>query len=255
LSKVIPSGQQKVERVSTSEDGGHNADGGTPPIRLMIADDTYLIREALEQIVGEAQGIDVVGTYSDRDALLRAIDAAPPDAVITDIRMPPTGTDEGIQVARVLRERHPRIGVVVLTQFTDPSYVVALLESGSSGRAYLLKERISTPAQLVSAVQTVVAGGSVVDPKVVEVLVRARSIAPSSPLSVLSPREHEVLAQLAEGKSNTAIAESLVLTRRAVEKHINSIFMKLDLPGPEDVSRRVTAALMFLSEAETPRDQ
>jgi DNA-binding NarL/FixJ family response regulator len=244
-----------LKLVSTSEGNGSIADAGAPSIRLMIADDTYLIREALEQIVGDAQGIEVVGTCADRDALLQAIDAAPPDAVITDIRMPPTGTDEGIQVARVLRERHPRVGVVVLTQFADPSYVVALLESGSAGRAYLLKERISAPAQLVSAVQTVVAGGSVVDPKVVEVLVRARTIGPSSPLSALSPREHEVLAQLAEGKSNTAIAEALVLTRRAVEKHINSIFMKLELPGPEDVSRRVTAALMFLSAGESPHGQ
>ena len=132
---------------------------------------------------------------------------------------------------------------------------MALLESGSSGRAYLLKERISAPAQLLSAVETVVAGGSVVDPKVVEVLVQARTIGPSSPLSALSPREREVLAQLAEGKSNTAIAEALVLTRRAVEKHINSIFAKLELPGPEDVSRRVTAALMFLSAGEPRPDQ
>ena len=239
--------------ISISEGGGaESADGGARRIELMIADDTYLIREALEQIMRDSRDIDVVGTYGDRDTLLEAIDAAPPDAVITDIRMPPTGTDEGIQIARVLRERHPRTGVVVLTQFADPSYVVALLESGSSGRAYLLKERISAPAQLLSAVETVVAGGSVVDPKVVEVLVQARTIGPSSPLSALSPREHEVLAQLAEGKSNTAIAEALVLTRRAVEKHINSIFAKLELPGPEDVSRRVTAALMFLSAGEPP---
>lgn len=235
--------------------GAQSADGGARRIRLMIADDTYLIREALEQILGDSHSIDVVGTYADRDALLEAIDAAPPDAVITDIRMPPTGTDEGIQVARVLREKHPQIGVVVLTQFADPSYVMALLESGSSGRAYLLKERISAPVQLVSAVQTVVAGGSVVDPKVVEVLVRARTIGPSSPLSALTPREHEVLAQLAEGKSNTAIAEALVLTRRAVEKHINSIFAKLELPRPQDISRRVTAALMFLSAEEPLRHQ
>ena len=242
--------------MSISEGGGaESADGGARRIELMIADDTYLIREALEQIMRDSRVIDVVGTYGDRDTLLEAIDAAPPDAVITDIRMPPTGTDEGIQIARVLRERHPRTGVVVLTQFADPSYVVALLESGSSGRAYLLKERISAPAQLLSAVETVVAGGSVVDPKVVEVLVQARTIGPSSPLSALSPREHEVLAQLAEGKSNTAIAEALVLTRRAVEKHINSIFAKLELPGPEDVSRRVTAALMFLSAGEPPPDQ
>ena len=255
--------------MSSSESGGSSAAGGAQTaagdaqavaggahrIQVMIADDTYLIREALEQIVGESQGIEVVGTYADQGTLLRAIDASPPDAVITDIRMPPTGTDEGIQVARVLRERHPLVGVVVLTQFADPGYVVALLESGSAGRAYLLKERISAPAQLLSAVETVVAGGSVVDPKVVEVLVRARTMGPDSPLSALSPREHEVLAQLAEGKSNTAIAAALVLTRRAVEKHINSIFMKLELPPPEDVSRRVTAALMFLSAEETPRDQ
>jgi DNA-binding NarL/FixJ family response regulator len=221
----------------------------------MIADDTYLIREALDQIVGDAPHIAIAGIFGDRDALLEAIDASPPDAVITDIRMPPTGTDEGIQVAQSLRERYPRIGVVVLSQYTDPAYVIALLEAGSSGRAYLLKERISTPAELVAAVETVVSGGSVVDPKVVEVLVRARAIAPDSPLSALSPREHEVLAQLAEGKSNGAIAEALVLTRRAVEKHINSIFTKLELPGPEDVSRRVTAALMFLSAGEKPTDQ
>jgi DNA-binding NarL/FixJ family response regulator len=242
--------------VSISEGrGAQSVDGGAQQIRLMIADDTYLIREALGQIVGDSERIDVVGTYADRDALLGAIEAAPPDAVITDIRMPPTGTDEGIQVARALRERHPRIGVVVLSQFADPSYVIALLESGSTGRAYLLKERISAPAQVVSAVETVVAGGSVVDPKVVEVLVRARTIGPSSPLSALSPREHEVLAQLAEGKSNAAIASALVLTRRAVEKHINSIFMKLELPSPENVSRRVTAALMFLTAGQLPPGQ
>jgi DNA-binding NarL/FixJ family response regulator len=235
--------------------GAQSVDGGAQRIQLMIADDTYLIREALEQIVSDSQRIDLVGIYADRDALLGAIDAAPPHAVITDIRMPPTGTDEGIQVARTLRERHPQIGVVVLSQFADPGYVIALLESGSTGRAYLLKERISAPAQIVSAVETVVAGGSVVDPKVVEVLVRARTIGPSSPLSALSPREREVLARLAEGKSNAAIAAALVLTRRAVEKHINSIFMKLELPSPEDVSRRVTAALMFLSAGELPPNQ
>src|SRR6185437_7633614 len=148
LRKPILSGQQKVILVSTSERDAQTGAGGAQPIQVMIADDTYLIREALEQIVGESQGIDVVGTYADQGALLRAIDASPPDAVITDIRMPPTGTDEGIQVARVLRERHPLVGVVVLTQFADPSYVVSLLESGSAGRAYLLKERISAPTEL-----------------------------------------------------------------------------------------------------------
>jgi DNA-binding NarL/FixJ family response regulator len=165
--------------------------------------------------------------------------------------MPPSGTDEGIQVARELRDTHPRIGVVVLSQFVDASYVLSLLDSGSAGRAYLLKERISNPSQLGVAIQAVVDGGSVIDPKVVEVLVRARSAATKSPLAELTPREHDVLAELAQGRSNAAIAESLVLTKRAVEKHINAIFAKLDLTSPDDVSRRVKAALMFLASGET----
>jgi DNA-binding NarL/FixJ family response regulator len=240
-----------LDSISRAPGTGGAASSG-PRIRLMIADDTFLIREALLQIVAEAERIDVVGAYGDRDSLLGAIDAAPPDAVITDIRMPPSLTDEGIQVARLLRERHPKVGVVVLSQYADPAYLTALLESGSAGRAYLLKERISAPAELVSAIEEVVGGGSVVDPKVVEVLVRARTIGPTSPLSALTAREHDVLAQLAQGKSNAAIADALVLTRRAVEKHINSIFAKLELPSPDDVSRRVTAALMFLSSGEAP---
>jgi DNA-binding NarL/FixJ family response regulator len=233
--------------------GGHGdetAPGAAHQIRLMIADDTYLIREALAQIVSESDRVRLVGSYGDRDALLAAIDESPPDAVITDIRMPPTQTDEGIEVARVLRARHPRVGVVVLSQYADPSYVTALLESGSAGRAYLLKERVSAPAEVVSAIEVVAGGGSVVDPQVVEVLVRARTIGPTSPLAALTPREYDVLAQLAQGKSNAAIAEALVLTRRAVEKHINAIFAKLELPSPDDVSRRVTAALMFLASGK-----
>ncbi len=218
----------------------------------MIADDTYLIREALTQIVSESPRIRLVGSYGDRDALLQAVADAPPDAVITDIRMPPGHSDEGIQVARALKMQHPEVAVVVLSQYADPSYLTALLQDGSAGRAYLLKERVSTPAQLLSAIETVVGGGSVVDPKVVEALVQARTIAPSSPLSVLTPREREVLAQLAQGKSNAAIADALVLTRRAVEKHINAIFQKLDLPSPDDVSRRVTAALMYLAAGAPP---
>ncbi len=219
----------------------------------MVADDTFLIREALAQIVSKSAQIQMVGDYGDRDALLDAIDRAPPDAVITDIRMPPSHTDEGIQVARALRARQPQVGVVLLSQYADPTYLTALLEEGSAGRAYLLKERVGTPAQVVSAIEVVAAGGSVVDPKVVELLVRARTIRPGSPLSTLTAREHDVLAQLAQGKSNAAIADALVLTRRAVEKHINAIFTKLELPRPDDVSRRVTAALMFLS-AEEPAE-
>ena len=161
--------------------------------------------------------------------------------------MPPSGTDEGIEVAHRLRETHPEIGVVVLSQFAEPRYPLALLEQGSNGRAYLLKERVHDRAQLVSALQAVVAGESVIDPKVVEVLVGAQADRASSPLSELTAREYEVLAEIAQGKSNAAIADSLFLTKRAVEKHINAIFMKLKLSNADDVSRRVKATLMFLA--------
>jgi DNA-binding NarL/FixJ family response regulator len=214
---------------------------------VVIADDTYLVREALERILAGADGIEVVSSCSDRDSLIEAIERERPDAFITDIRMPPTGTDEGIQVARLVRESHPQTGVVVLSQFTDPDYVLALLESGSEGRAYLLKERVNDAGQLISAIEAVVAGGSVVDSKVVDVLVKARSVGTRSALADLTRREHEVLAELAQGKSNAAIARSLVLTKRAVEKHINTIFAKLNLDSPDDVSRRVKAALVFLA--------
>jgi DNA-binding NarL/FixJ family response regulator len=214
---------------------------------VVIAEDAYLVREALLQILARADGIEVVRACQDRDSLLRAISEERPDAILTDIRMPPTGTDEGIQVARTLRQTDPEIGVVVLSQFADASYVLALLESGSAGRAYLLKERIRNPVQLVSAITSVVAGDSVIDPSVVDVLVQARAQASHSPLSQLTAREHDVLAEIAQGKSNGAIATSLYLTKRAVEKHVNAIFMKLELGSPEDVSRRVKAALIFLA--------
>jgi DNA-binding NarL/FixJ family response regulator len=220
------------------------------PIRVVIADDAFLMREALEQVLGNAPHIEMLGSYGDRDSLIAAIERERPDAVLTDIRMPPTGTDEGVQVARALRDSHPDIGVVVLSQYADPTYVLAVLESGSARRAYLLKERVQEPGQLISAIEAVVAGESVVDPKVVEVLVRARVMGARSPLSDLTPREREVLAELAQGKSNGAIAASLVLSKRAVEKHINAIFMKLDLASPGDVSRRVMAALAFLAADE-----
>jgi DNA-binding NarL/FixJ family response regulator len=175
--------------------------------------------------------------------------------VVTDIRMPPTNTDEGIRAAAQLRETHPEVGVVVLSQHDDPGYALALLESGSEGRAYLLKERINQGAQLVTAVEEVAHGGSVIDSKVVESLVGARSRMEHSVLAELTTREREVLAEIAQGKSNSAIAESLVLTKRAVEKHINAIFMKLGLAGADDVSKRVKAALMFLSDTEPARSQ
>ena len=216
-------------------------------VRVVIGEDSYLVREALEQILTHADGIDVARCCADRDSLLRAIEEEHPDVVLTDIRMPPTGTEEGIQVARQLRTTHPEIGVVVLSQFADPGYVLALLESGTAGRAYLLKERVGNPRELAAAVKAVASGGSVVDAKVIEVLVRARRNGAASPLRDLTPREHDVLAELAQGKSNAAIAESLALTKRAVEKHINAIFMKLSLPAGNGVSPRVKAMLAFLA--------
>jgi DNA-binding NarL/FixJ family response regulator len=221
-------------------------------IRIVVGEDEYLIRAALAQVLSASLSIEVVRFCPDAGSLLAAVEEEQPDAVLTDIRMPPTRSDEGIRVAEALRATHPSIGVVILSQFADPDYVLALLESGSAGRAYLLKERVSEPAELIGAIEAVVDGGSVIDPKVVEVLVRARSLGTSSPLAALTPREREVLAELAEGKSNAAIAQSLVLTKRAVEKHINSIFLKLDLASPEDVSRRVKAALLFLASGEAP---
>lgn len=208
------------------------------------------MREALEHVMAQAEQIEVVRFVEDRDSLLAAVAEEHPDAVLTDIRMPPTGTNEGIQVAHELRTSDPDVGVVVLSKFADASYALALLESGSSGRAYLLKERVSEPDELTAAIQAVARGESVIDPKVVEVLVRARTVDARSPLAELTPRERDVLAELAQGKSNAAIARSLVLTKRAVEKHINAIFMKLNLAAPDDVSRRVKAALVYLASED-----
>jgi DNA-binding NarL/FixJ family response regulator len=219
-------------------------------IRVVVAEDGFLAREAIEQILGRAPEVQVVAVCEDQPSLLEAIDDQHPAVVVTDIRMPPTKTDEGIQVARTLREAHPDVGVVVVSQFVEPSYALSLLESGSSGRAYLLKERMHDGEQLVQAIKAVAAQESMIDAKVVEALVDARSRRDASPLSELTPREFEVLSEIAEGKSNAAIARSLFLTKRAVEKHINSIFMKLELPDADDVSRRVKATLMFLADED-----
>ena len=218
------------------------------PLTVALADDSFLVREVLLQLLAAEPGIEVLAACEDMDGLLAAIEAQPPDVVVTDIRMPPTKSDEGIRIAAGLRTSHPSIGVVVLSQFAEPAYALSLLENGSDGRAYLLKDRIHDSGQLLSAIREVAEGGSVVDPKIVEGLVAARARADRSPLSELTPREREVLAGIARGMSNMAIAEELVLTKRAVEKHINAIFMKLNLATAEDVSKRVRAALMFLSE-------
>jgi DNA-binding NarL/FixJ family response regulator len=216
---------------------------------VVLADDSYLVREALVHVLQAADGIEVVAACGDRDTLLAAVDAEAPDVVVTDIRMPPTNTDEGLAVAARLRDTHPQIGVVILSQFAEPRYGLALLEGGSDGRAYLLKERIQYRGQLVAAIESVAHGGSVVDAKVVESLVEARTRAQRSPLNELTPRELEILTLVARGYSNQAIADELVLTKRAVEKHINAIFLKLGLTDATDVARRVKAALIYLAES------
>jgi DNA-binding NarL/FixJ family response regulator len=203
-------------------------------IRVVVAEDSLIMREGLRQLLATSPRLDVVAAHGDLDAVLDAMSGDRPDVILTDIRMPPSNTDEGIRLADHLREHHPATGVIVLSQYAEPPYVLALLEHGSDRRGYLLKERIHERGQLVSAIDTVARGGSVIDPRIVELLVEGKARADQSPLAELSPRERHVLAEMAEGKSNAAIAESLVLTKRAVEKHINSIFMKLGLAGSED---------------------
>ena len=221
------------------------------PIRVALADDSYLVREAITHVLATEPGFILVATCEDGESLLAAVDAEHPDVVLTDIRMPPSGDDEGIRVANRLRELHPEVGVVVVSQYANPRYGVALLEGGSERRAYLLKERLHERAQLMNALTTVAEGGSVVDSKVVEALIAAQVRDESSPLAALTPRELEILAEIAQGKSNHAIADHLVLSKRAVEKHINAIFLKLDLTRDEEVSRRVKAALIYLAQRPT----
>ncbi len=214
----------------------------------MVAEDNVLLREGVSRLVASEDDLELAGTCGDLPSLLALIDAEAPDVVVTDIRMPPTGTDEGIQAARRLREDHPTIGVVVLSQYANPSYALALLAEGSEGRAYLLKERVSDVDDLLRAIREVARGGSVIDPKVVESLVSSTSRAARSDLDRLTPREAEILAEMAQGKSNAAIASTLVLSERAVEKHTNSIFSKLGLSEERDVNRRVKAVLLYLAE-------
>jgi len=219
------------------------------PIRVVFADDNYLLREGVKQLIDSQPELELAATATDFTTLMAAVEAERPAVVVTDIRMPPTGTDEGIRAAAQIRTSHPEIGVVVLSQYAEPEYALSLLEKGAAGRAYLLKERVSDIDQLVNAIREVARGGSVIDPKVVEALVAARTRKTDSPLRDLTPREQEVLAAMAEGKNNAAIAAQLFLIERAVEKHINSIFSKLGLQEEKDVHRRVRAALLFLAEA------
>ena len=218
------------------------------PIRVVLAEDSYMIREFLAETLTAAPEVELVAVCSNGKELQTAVDTWHPDVVLADIRMPPSGADEGIRVAARLRESDPHVGVVVLSQYAEPSYALALLDKGTGRRAYLLKERVRNRTELIGAIEAVATGGSVIDPKIVDVLIEARSRAAHSRLSQLTGREREVLAEIATGKSNGAIAESLFLTKRAVEKHVNSIFSKLNLPETQDASRRVKAALLFLAE-------
>ena len=219
------------------------------PIRIVLAEDQYFVREGIRRLLEAQAELEVVAVCDDLDSLLAAVAAEEPDVVVTDVRMPPTNTDEGIRAAIRLRETDPGVGVVVLSQYASPSFVLELLEGGSDRRAYLLKERVSDVAQLVAAINAVADGGSVLDPKVVEALVAESARTEESPLSQLTPRERDVLREMAEGRNNAAIAESLVLTERSVEKVIHSIFLKLGLTWEPAVHKRVKAVILFLAES------
>ena len=219
------------------------------PIRIVLAEDQYLAREGLRRLLETRDELEVTSTCGDLDSLLEAVNADQPDVVVTDIRMPPGNTDEGIQAATQLRKTSPEVGVVVLSQYVIPSYVLALLEGGSENRAYLLKERVNDLNQLVAAVHAVAEGGSVLDPKVVEALVAENARSEDSPLNELTPRERDVLREMAEGKNNAAIAASLVLTERSVEKVIHSIFLNLGLTWEPAVHKRVKAVVLYLAES------
>lgn len=218
--------------------------------RIVVAEDSLLVREGIEKLLGRQNDIEIVALCVDLPELLAAVESHRPDAVLTDIRMPPNNNDEGIVAATTLRESHPDVGVVVLSQYVEPSYALQLFDGGSQGRAYLLKERLSEVEQLVRAIHEVTTGGSVIDPLVVESLVDARSRTQHSPLEHLTPREKEVLSEIAQGKNNAAVAASLVLSERAVEKHINSLFSKLGLGEEPDVHRRVKAVLLYLADRD-----
>jgi DNA-binding NarL/FixJ family response regulator len=217
-------------------------------IRLVIAEDHLLVREGIRRLLETQPDIEIAAVCDDLDSLLAAVDAERPDVVVTDIRMPPGNADEGIQAAARIRETHPDIGVVVLSQYATPSYALALLESGSERRSYLLKERLQDLEHLMSAIHAVADGGSVIDPKVVEALVAENARGEESRLNQLTPRERDVLREMAAGKSNAAIGESLFLAERSVEKVIHSIFLKLGLTWEDAVHKRVKAVILYLAE-------
>ncbi len=221
------------------------------PIRLVLAEDHYLVREGIRRLLEAQPGHEVAAVCGDVESLLKAVDREAPDVVVTDIRMPPGHSDEGIQAAKRLRETHPEVGVVVLSQYANPSYALALLDTGSAGRAYVLKERVHDLDQLIAAIRAVSEGGSLIDPKVVDGLVAEGTRTATSPLRQLTAREHDVLRKMAEGGNNASIGGDLFMTERSVEKVINSIFMKLGLTWEPAVHKRVKAVILYLAESDS----
>ena len=222
-------------------------------LRVVLAEDHFLVRRGLADVVGAEETLELAGVCQSLPELLDTVERACPDVVVTDIRMPPTGTDEGIQAAEVFRRTHPRLAVLVLSQYADPGYVLALLRAGTRRRGYLLKQHLADPGQLRTAAHTVAGGGSFIDPEVVRVWAAAQARHGGSPVTLLTGREHQVLAEMAGGRNNAAIAGALVISERAVEKHINSIFAKLGVTGDPGAHRRVAAVLAYLSASGPQR--
>jgi DNA-binding NarL/FixJ family response regulator len=216
------------------------------PIRVVLAEDSFIVRRGLTSVIESEPELELVAACEDLDTLLAAVEEHRPDVVLSDIRMPPGNTDEGIQAAARLQRDHPEVGVVLLSQYVEADYVLAFFSHGTERRAYLLKEKVYDPDQLLAAVRTVAGGGSMIDPKVTQALVDARLRHKQPALSALSEREREVLSQMAQGKDNVAIANSLCVSVRSVERHINAIFSKLGLTGEAEVHRRVKAVLTLL---------
>jgi DNA-binding NarL/FixJ family response regulator len=218
------------------------------PLRAVIAEDNYLVREGTRRLLEDSGEVEVVAAVGTAEELLDAVERLRPQAVLTDIRMPPGHHTEGIQAAHAIRLHHPQVGVVVLSQHAEEAYAFQLFQHGTAGLAYLLKERVGDLDELLRALHEVVAGRSVIDAQIVELLVAHRARVANSPVSRLSPREREVLREMAQGKSNAAIAEALVLSESAVEKHVNAIFSKLGLSEEPQLHRRVAAVLTYLRD-------
>ena len=215
-------------------------------LRVVLADDNYLVREGITALLAEVEEIELVESVGDPQSLLKSVRDHQPDAVLTDIRMPPTHTTEGIDAAKQIRAEHPSIGVVVLSQYVEEEYALALLSDGVAGLGYLLKERVSDVTELVRALNDVARGGSALDPKIVESLMMRRPVEESSPLRGLTEKERAVLEQMASGRTNASISRTLYMSERSVEKHISAVFLKLGLDDEGESNRRVMAVLAFV---------